>query len=79
MIVVVGFFSLVIGCLIFIAMTLHIMYMFVNTLTEFNFKKELDRLNSIAICFVYFVGFYEMGRFMLQNYISVCSLSSYIH
>jgi hypothetical protein len=79
MIVAIGFFSLVMGCLIFVAMTLHIMYLIISALTEFNFKKELDRLNSIAICFVYFVGFYEMGRFMLQNYISVCSLSSYIY
>ena len=79
MIIGLGLFSLIMGCIIFIAMSLHIFFLFVNILSEWNFKKELDRLNSIAICFVYFVGFYESGRIMLEDYISVYSLSSYIH
>jgi len=78
MIVTIGFFSLVMGGIIFIAMIFHIMLLLINILTEFNFKKELDRLNAILICFVYFVGFYEIGRIMLQGYIPVYSLSSYI-
>jgi hypothetical protein len=78
MIVTLGFFSLIMGCIIFIAMIFHIMYFLINILTEFSIKKELNRLNSIAICFVYFVGFYESGRVMLDNYLSVYTLSSYI-
>ena len=51
------------------------MLLVINVLTKFSLKKELGRLNAMVICFVYFVGFYEMGRIMLQNYIPVYSLT----
>lgn len=78
MIVAIGFFSLVMGGILLIAVMFHLMLLVINVLTKFSLKKELGRLNAMVICFVYFVGFYEMGRIMLQNYIPVYSLSSYI-